>query len=1135
MRRFLIGSALLLFLLINFSFIVLSQSAYSIKLDPRITVTALSTHPQMGEGFMSYMANDALNLGFQGIEVYMDDTICSSATAMPAQYPNGYYQTLDWCDYQTYLKDIVSLASHPRYQQVFNMPFSTFFVTTTGLKSGQASLWLVNRETAFVQEQLNTTSKDFYDLTAYLLRTYNGTGKTFIIQNNEMDWFVIKSGDLNEIPTDQALSNAADWWNAVQKGINDAKKDNLGSDVKVYHGCEFAMVKSVMGGRKSVLNNVVPNTHCDLYGISAWDYSTDTDPYSFIQGLNYVAQKAPDSPVFGNKNVFISEFGAPERLGTQMAAEIYVSRIRTALQWGVPYFNIWTLRDACYQLYNITDPNIQCETKGMRRYSGELTEGYYQIQRQFNISTNCSNECTSGQKRCYGNYAQNCGDYDSDSCLEWNTGTYCQFGCRDGICNQDPCAGILCNSPPTSYCNGNIRYYYASTGSCSGGSCYYHHFNQTCEFGCASGQCLYQNKCTDGTVYGNCSAVKPFYCDNGSLVEKCSVCGCVYGECAADESCHENHPPVLEHIGNKDVKEGETLEFIVHASDPDDDSVTIFVSNLPEGSSFDRVTSRFSWIPSYIQTGNYWVTFYAVDDGKPPLAKQEMIRITVGDVNRPPEIEPVENKKTYENILIEFTVNASDPDGNKLTYYVEGLPTGAKLDNTTGKFSWVPAFGQEGNYKVKIIVSDGSLNTSVEFTITVGDINRRPVAVISSPVESQEFFAGGRVLFSAAGSSDPDGNKLDYTWDFGDGDIMTSENVITEHVYKNTGKYNVGLLVTDGKTYDTETVGISIKEPPARDSDGDGVDDSGDKCPDTPSFVEVNVYGCPLPKYSNFENNLTTDFSKIDLTNATNIVIGIPGRGKVEFRKNTLNLVGKNLDKYVKIANMSITIKTGIIPELNISAVITFYNVTIEDPVIAMDGTYCSDCKVISYENRTFVFSVPHFTTYSLFSRISFSGYCGDRMCSIYETCSTCKEDCGECKNETAKPPKACEELWVCSGWSKCNELNLITRECVDVNFCGTVDKKPKEAMECREEQDLTSFVLFGAIVMSLLLVYLATEAYKRRKEAKKMDEFELEKFVKGYIYRGYTKNEISNILKSKGYSENEINKVLKETEKEIF
>ena len=33
-------------------------------------------------------------------------------------------------------------------------------------------------------------------------------------------------------------------------------------------------------------------------------------------------------------------------------------------------------------------------------------------------------------------------------------------------------------------------------------------------------------KCADGTLYGQCSINKPKYCDNGNLIDKCSICGC---------------------------------------------------------------------------------------------------------------------------------------------------------------------------------------------------------------------------------------------------------------------------------------------------------------------------------------------------------------------------------------------------------------------------------------------------------------------------------------------------------------------------------------------------------------------------------------------------------------------------------
>ncbi|MFH1229262.1 MAG: LamG-like jellyroll fold domain-containing protein [Candidatus Aenigmatarchaeota archaeon] len=43
--------------------------------------------------------------------------------------------------------------------------------------------------------------------------------------------------------------------------------------------------------------------------------------------------------------------------------------------------------------------------------------------------------------------------------------------------------------------------------------------------------------CSDGTSYGQCSANKPMYCSSGTLINKCSQCGCSSGTCQADGTC----------------------------------------------------------------------------------------------------------------------------------------------------------------------------------------------------------------------------------------------------------------------------------------------------------------------------------------------------------------------------------------------------------------------------------------------------------------------------------------------------------------------------------------------------------------------------------------------------------------------
>jgi hypothetical protein len=133
-----------------------------------------------------------------------------------------------------------------------------------------------------------------------------------------------------------------------------------------------------------------------------------------------------------------------------------------------------------------------------------------------------------------------------------------------------------------------------------------------------------------------------------------------------------NQPPVLDPIGDKSVNEGEALIFTVTGSDPDGDALTYSVNNLPLWASFDPATRVFSWAPDYGQAGVYPnVLFTLTDDGDSPLSDSEEINITVEDVNRPPVLDPLGNMSVDEDQLLTFTVTATDPDGDSLTFSVQ--------------------------------------------------------------------------------------------------------------------------------------------------------------------------------------------------------------------------------------------------------------------------------------------------------------------------------------------------------------------------------------------------------------------------------------------------------------------------------
>src|SRR5262249_31085912 len=62
---------------------------------------------------------------------------------------------------------------------------------------------------------------------------------------------------------------------------------------------------------------------------------------------------------------------------------------------------------------------------------------------------------------------------------------------------------------------------------------------------------------------------------------------------------------------------------------------------------------------------------------------------------------------------LQFTVHATDVHPNyTVKYSAVDLPPGAKLDATTGTFTWTSVPGQNGDYPVTFIASDGTASST---------------------------------------------------------------------------------------------------------------------------------------------------------------------------------------------------------------------------------------------------------------------------------------------------------------------------------------------------------------------------------------------------------------------------------------
>ena len=278
------------------------------------------------EDFLNEGAEQILALGSRVIKVWFHN---------PQQ---SYSFNSKWPQVET----LVEIARSPYFRELFDRPFATYILMCFSMGRG-GGYW----KNGITEQQKLDEQKQFYELAKYLLTTYRDTGKTFVLQHWEGDWLIRGNFDRKIDPEPVAIRGMIDWLNARQAGVNQARQEVGQRNVRVYHAAEVnRVVVSMKQGRPGVVNKVLPHTNLDLVSYSAWDSVTEQhkDPNLFGEALDFIAANIPDSPDFGNRNVYLGEFGMPENgFSAEQIRKAIPNAVQTALDWGCPYIVYWQL------------------------------------------------------------------------------------------------------------------------------------------------------------------------------------------------------------------------------------------------------------------------------------------------------------------------------------------------------------------------------------------------------------------------------------------------------------------------------------------------------------------------------------------------------------------------------------------------------------------------------------------------------------------------------------------------------------------------------------------------------------------------------------------------------------------------
>jgi hypothetical protein len=281
---------------------------------------------------------------------------------------------------------------------------------------------------------------------------------------------------------------------------------------------------------------------------------------------------------------------------------------------------------------------------------------------------------------------------------------------------------------------------------------------------------------------------------------------------------HINRPATMEDIPAQSVDENQPLTVKVNYSDPDvedEGKLQLSATNLPEGATFNASNGELTWTPTYDQAGSYTNITVSVKDAA-GMGVDKNFTITVNNVNRPPELNPISQQTIAENATLSVTVQASDPDkedDGKLKYSADNLPQGATLDPVSGALTWTPGFTQAGNYQLSVKVTDaGGLSSELTVPIEVSDVNRPPKL---QSVPDQSVDEGAALSFKLSATDEDTDNQLTYSinnlpdgasLDDGSGQFSWTPD------YNQAGSYTLQAKVSDGKAESTTSISVTVND-----------------------------------------------------------------------------------------------------------------------------------------------------------------------------------------------------------------------------------------------------------------------------------------------------------------------------------
>lgn len=150
---------------------------------------------------------------------------------------------------------------------------------------------------------------------------------------------------------------------------------------------------------------------------------------------------------------------------------------------------------------------------------------------------------------------------------------------------------------------------------------------------------------------------------------------------------------------------GDTIKTTVVTSDKDGDNVIVSYQWSKNNGLMLAYDSDTLKLTTDFKRGDKLSLRVIPDDGK---TKGTALTMNISVANAPPVINPSQETFSFNGNMYAYQINASDADGDPLSYALKTAPSGMNINPSTGLIKWNVPPSFKGKAPITVSVSDGN-------------------------------------------------------------------------------------------------------------------------------------------------------------------------------------------------------------------------------------------------------------------------------------------------------------------------------------------------------------------------------------------------------------------------------------------